>query len=90
MKLIILNTNDRDILEKAMSAESDLFLMHEATLFCNSGRKDVPEFGDTKVLALKVDLEKRGLAERMVDGVELIDYDGMVDLLFSEYEVVNL
>ncbi len=90
MKLIVLNTNDRDILDKAMSAEADLLLMQDATLFCNSGRKDAPGFGDRKVYALKVDLEKRGFSDRMVEGVELVDYDGMVDLLFSEYAVVNL
>ena len=90
MKLLILNTHDGDILEIALPAESDLLLMHDATLFCNRGRKDAPEFGDRKVYALKVDLEKRGLSERMVDGIELVDYDGMVDLLFSDYTVVNL
>jgi sulfur relay protein TusB/DsrH len=90
MKLIVLNTNDRDILDKAMSAEADLLLMQDATLFCNNGRKDAPGFGERKVYALKVDLEKRGLSDRMVEGVDLVDYDGMVDLLFSEYAVVNL
>jgi sulfur relay protein TusB/DsrH len=90
MKLIVLNTNDRDILDNAMSAEADLLLMQDATLFCNSGRKDTSGFGDRKVYALKVDLEKRGLSDRMEQGVELVDYDGMVDLLFSEYAVVNL
>jgi len=90
MKLIVLNTHDEDILEKAMTVEADLLLMQDAVLFCNNGRKDAPEFGDGKVYALKVDMEKRGLSDRMVDGVELIDYDGMVDLLFSEYTVVNL
>jgi len=43
-----------------------------------------------KIYALKGDLEKRGLTERMIGGVELVDYDGMVDLLFSGYKVVNL
>ena len=90
MKLIVLNTNDEDILEKAMTAEADLLLTQDATLFCNNGRKDAPEFGDRKVYALNVDLEKRGLSDRMVDGVELVDYDGMVDLLFSVCKVVNL
>ena len=89
MKLILLNTNDKDILGKAMTAEADLFLTQDATFFCNNGRKDAPEFGDRKVYALKIDLEKRGLSDRMVDGVELVDYDDMVDLLFK-YKVVNL
>lgn len=90
MKLIVLNTHDEDILEKAMTARSDLLLMQDATIFCNSGRKDAPMFGVMKVYALKGDLEKRGLTERMIDGVEVVDYDGMVDLLFSGYKVVNL
>jgi len=90
MKLIVLNTHDEDILEKAMTAEADLLLMQDATIFCNNWRKNAPVFGDMKVYALKGDLEKRGLTERMIGGVELVDYDGMVDLLFSGYKVVNL
>ena len=90
MKLIVLNKHDGDIMEKAMNVEADLLLMHDATLFCNSGRNYAPEFGGRKVYAIKIDLEKRGLSKRMVNGVELVDYDGMVDLLFSDYKVVNL
>jgi len=90
MKLIVLNTHDGDIMEKAMNVEADLLLMNDATLFCNSRRNDAPEFGGRNVYALKVDLEKRGLSDRMVDGIELVDYDRMVDLLFSDYTVVNL
>ena len=90
MKLIALNTHDKDILEKAMNSKADLLLMQDAVLFCNNGRKDAPEFGDRKVYALKVDMEKRGVSNRMVDDIELLDYDGVVDLLFSEYTVVNL
>ena len=90
MKLIVLNTHDEDILEKAMTAEADLLLMQDATIFCNKGRKNAPVFGDMKIYALKGDLEKRGLTERMIGGVELVDYDDMVDLLFSGYKVVNL
>jgi sulfur relay protein TusB/DsrH len=90
MKLIVLNTHDENILEKAMNSKADLLLMQDAVLFCNNGRKDAPEFGDRKVYALKVDIEKRGLSDRMVDSIELINYNGVVDLLFSEYTVVNL
>ncbi len=73
-----------------MVAKADLLLMQDAVLFCNNGRKDAPEFGDRKVYALKLDIEKRGLSDRMVDGIEFVDYDGMVDLLFSKCTVVNL
>ena len=33
MKLIVLNTHDEDILEKAMTTEADLLLMQDATIF---------------------------------------------------------
>jgi tRNA 2-thiouridine synthesizing protein B len=33
-----------------------------------------------KVYALKPDLEARGVAGRVIDGIELVDYGGFVDL----------
>lgn len=33
-----------------------------------------------KVYALKADLEARGVAGRVMDGIELVDYGGFVDL----------
>ena len=33
-----------------------------------------------KVYALKPDLEARGVAARVIDGIELVDYGGFVDL----------
>lgn len=37
--------------------------------------------GSLKVYALKPDLEARGLADRVLDGVNLVDYGGFVDLV---------
>jgi len=39
-----------------------------------------PLKGKAKLYALEKDVEKRGLSGRL-DGVELIDYEGLVDLL---------
>lgn len=37
--------------------------------------------GQLKVYALKADLEARGMADRVLDGVNLVDYGGFVDLV---------
>ncbi len=34
-----------------------------------------------KVYALRADLEARGMADRVMDGVSLVDYGGFVDLV---------
>ena len=90
MKLIVINTNDQNALKQALNVEADLLLIQDAVLFLNKGRYDAPNFGSKKVHALGVDVEKRGLSDRLVSGVKLVDYDGMVDLLLSGATVVNL
>jgi sulfur relay protein TusB/DsrH len=90
MKLIVVNKNDMGTLDQALSVDADILLIQDGAYFLNNAVADTPDFGDRKVYALGVDVEKRGLANRMVSGVELIDYDGMVDLLFSGATVVNL
>jgi tRNA 2-thiouridine synthesizing protein B len=37
--------------------------------------------GKLKVYALAPDLQARGMADRVIDGVTTIDYDGFVDLV---------
>lgn len=37
-----------------------------------------------KVCALLPDLEARGMADRAIEGVELVGYDGFVDLVAAE------
>jgi tRNA 2-thiouridine synthesizing protein B len=44
--------------------------------------------GDKKVFALGPDLEARGIAEdRVIDGIELVDYAGFVDLVEANDKV---
>jgi sulfur relay protein TusB/DsrH len=90
MKLIVINMNDRNALNQALNVEADVLLIQEAVLFLNKGRSDVPDFSGKKVYALGIDVEKRGLSNRLVEGVELVDYNNMVDLMFSSDSVVNL
>jgi tRNA 2-thiouridine synthesizing protein B len=41
--------------------------------------------GKFKVFALQADLEARGIADRVADGVTVVDYGGFVDLV-AEYK----
>ncbi len=89
MKLIVINKNDPGALKQALNVEADILLIQDGAYFLNA-KADNPDLGERKVHALKMDVEKRGLADRLVDGVNLVDYDGMVDLLFSSETVLNL
>ena len=90
MKLIVVNKNDMCTLRQAISIEADILLIQDGVYFLNDSVANKPDFGERKVYALGDDVEKRGLFDRMGTGVELINYDGMVDLLFSGATVVNL
>ncbi len=90
MNLIVINKNDKNALNQALNVEADVLLIQDAVLFLNNGRGDAPSFKDKKVYALGIDVEKRGLTDRLIAGIELVDYDGMVDLLFSGVNVINL
>ena len=40
------------------------------------------------VYALRQSVEARGLTGRTLDGIELVDYDRVVDLIMEEYDIV--
>ena len=89
-KLIILNTHDQETLEKALKTGAEILLMQDAVLFTNNGVEANNKLHDHKIYALVSDVEKRGLKNRVLQGIELIDVDSMVDLLFNEKTVINL
>lgn len=86
--LTVINTNDLSALNRALRVETNVLLLQDGVYLLNNAMNN--KFGDTKVYALGVDVEKRGLSNRLVTGVDLVDYDEMVDLLFSSATVVNL
>jgi sulfur relay protein TusB/DsrH len=88
MKLTVINANDMNALKQVLGLETDVLLLQDGVYLLNKALNI--NLGDRKVHALDVDVQKRGLSDRLVDEVELIDYDGMVDLLFSSETVVNL
>jgi sulfur relay protein TusB/DsrH len=89
-KLFILKNHDQLSLDKALKLDADIILMQDAVLFANNGVSTNNKLVEFKVYALKKDVEVRGLGDRLVQGVDLIDYDEMVNLLFSGKNVINL
>ena len=89
-KLIVMNTHDMETLDKALSVDSEILLMQDAVHFTNNRIEANKKLQDHKIYALMSDIEKRGLKDRVLDNVELLDVDALVDLLFSGKTVINL
>ncbi len=65
-----------------------VILMQDAVYFAASeGGHRLLDSGVT-VYALRQSVEARGLTGRTMDGVELVDYDRVVDLIMEEYDLV--
>jgi sulfur relay protein TusB/DsrH len=78
------------MLKRAMKLKADIVLMRDAVYFTNIRIESNNNLRDHKVYALKQDVEKRGLSERLLDNVKLVDMSEFVDLLFSDKTVINL
>ena len=89
-RLVVMNTHNDDTLDKALKTESEVILMQDAVLFTNKNVEANNKLRDHKIYALASDIEKRGLKDMVIDGVELIDVDVLVDLLFSGKTVLNM
>jgi sulfur relay protein TusB/DsrH len=63
-------------------------LIQDAVFFTVSeeGRRLLDE--GFRVYALRQSVEARGIIDRVVDGVELVDYHRVVDLIMDDYDVV--
>ena len=95
-RLYLLKNFDESILSIVVESErSGLLLMQDATLMLNESRKEshlvktMLEKG-RPVYYLGKDVERRGLNGKLVPGSQALDYDGMVDLLFSGATVINV
>ncbi len=98
--LIVLKENEYEALGTVESLEKRggeiaMVMMLDAVYMAtvaedNTAVKDMMEKG-SKIFLLKRDVERRGLEKRLLPGVELIDYEGLIDILFSEDQrVLNL
>lgn len=78
---------DRNSLDTCLATAQDgaLLLIEDGVYAATNGNaatgKLKQAMGQLKVYALKPDLEARGMADRVLDGVNLVDYGGFVDLV---------
>ena len=92
--LLMLNQTPADCpLERQLevldhAAGKGVLLMQDAVLFAVSDKgRELLERGG-RVFALRQSVEARGLLDRVMDGVELVDYGRAIDLIMDEYDIV--
>jgi sulfur relay protein TusB/DsrH len=79
---------DRQVVVAGRTASAGALLMGDGAYFVNADHLK-PLFGAGMVVyALRDSVEARGLVSRVPDGVELVDYHRVVDLMMEEYDVV--
>ena len=89
-KLVVMNSHDPETLDKALKANVEVLLMQDAVLFANKSVEANNKLLDHKIYALESDVEKRGIKNKLLQHVELINVDALVDLLFSGKTILNL
>ncbi len=77
---------DRPALDSALKTGEGAILLIEDGVYAavkggQAEAKIKAALGRFKVYALKADLEARGVADRVADGVSVVDYGGFVDLV---------
>jgi tRNA 2-thiouridine synthesizing protein B len=65
-----------------------LLLIEDAVYAATRGNRAEPKLREAmarlKVYALMPDLQARGMADRLIDGVATVDYEGFVDLVVEQ------
>lgn len=86
---------DKNSLESCISCAEDgsAILLYEDGVYGVLKNSAVAEklqnaMSNITVYALEPDVKARGLADKVIDGIKLVDYDGFVDLT-CEKEAVN-
>jgi len=86
---------DKNSLESCISCAEDgsAILLYEDGVYGVLKNSSVAEklqnaMSNITVYALEPDVKARGIADKVIDGIKLVDYDGFVDLT-CEKEVVN-
>lgn len=79
------NTTLASCLKIARGGHDSLLLTEDAVYAATSGTQAAEQIraalADVKVYALWPDVEARGIQDRIVDGVKMVDYAGFVDLV---------
>ena len=79
---------ERQIQLASNATEAGAILMQDAVFFAATEDGHRLLDAGVKVYALRQSVEARGLHGRTLEGVEMVDYDRMVDLIMEEYDIV--
>ncbi|KWT83681.1 MAG: sulfurtransferase complex subunit TusB [Nitrospirota bacterium] len=83
------HTKSNDTLDRLSAGSFDLVLVQNAVYSAalkENGQKSPVLGKGAKVYALSEDLVSRGIEPSQVDsGVTVVDYDGLVDIIFNEF-----
>jgi len=99
--VLFLNKFDPSFLEiasgiRAKNEEVCAVLCQDAVYMAVKNDKTAPDFdkvtqAGVKVYLLSKDAQRRGIARSLASSIELVDYEGLVDLLVQENQkVINL
>lgn len=93
--IVVLKTKDVETLDIALNLDADLLLMQDAVYMATRGSEQNTKISqaleqETRVYVLELDASKRGVKNRLPEAVQYLDYDGLVDLLFSGRKVLNM
>lgn len=93
--LYFITSEDKTGLEIALENKEDdvtICLLQNAVFFANKTNKLISEAlnQNKKVLAVKEDVEKRGLNNIISDKVSVIDYGAVIDKIFEHDSIINL
>lgn len=74
----------------AAVAKTDAVILLEDAVYLACRTKQLDHFPtSSKLFALRADIQARGLAERLDQRVELVDYEGFVDLCCDYDKIVS-
>ncbi len=95
-RLIILKGTDDAALRLALNMDdTGVLLMQDAVYYAHNNTERAHSVKNAiqegkQIYVLEADTSKRGLADRTLEGVQGLDTDSLVDLLFSGATVLNL
>jgi len=93
-KLYFISGEDDMGLDIALESKGDditILLIQNAVYFGTKPNKKIGEAlrQNYKVVALKDDIEARGLEKLIQDGISLTDYNGVIDITFENDSIIN-
>jgi sulfur relay protein TusB/DsrH len=90
-KLVLLKSLDENPLRAALNIEdSAIVLLQDAVHLARERPRLRGLYEKHMIYVLGADAAKRGLPSEALDGLQILGYDELVELLFSGLEVINL